>query len=357
MNVVIAGGGTGGHLFPGMAVAQEFMERDAGTQILFLGSPRGIETRVLPAAGFTLKTLWVRGIVGKGFLEKCTALAFVPISCLQAARYIKAARADLVLGLGGYSSFPAVVAAKLMRLPTAIHEQNSVPGFANRILGMIADKVFVSFEESREFFPRAKTVLTGLPVRRGFGPQELPSFDRFCLVVCGGSQGARALNKAMADALPLLGDVADRLYVLHQAGSADCDMLRQRYAASGIRAEVEVFVHDMASWYRRAHVVLCRAGASTLAELALCGKASVLVPYPFAAGNHQERNAQVFAREGACELLPQERLSGETLAALLRTLIDNPDRCLQMGTNALKLARPRAAADIVEACYGMVGKA
>ncbi|MCX8042799.1 MAG: undecaprenyldiphospho-muramoylpentapeptide beta-N-acetylglucosaminyltransferase [Desulfobacterota bacterium] len=354
MNVVIAGGGTGGHLFPGIAVAQEWRRQDPQTQILFLGSPHGIEVRVLPTYGFPLKTLAAKGFKGKNILQQCAALAAVPVAFLQALRYVKDAHADIVVGLGGYSSFPAITAAYALGIPTAIHEQNSVPGLANRLLGIIADAVFVSFEESRAYFPAAKTTVTGLPVREEFGRHATTCKDRFCLCVCGGSQGARAINTAMAQALPALRDRADRIYVLHQSGAADCDMLKEQYAVHGIPAEVAPFVEHMAKWFSRADVVLCRAGASTLAELALSGTASVLVPYPFAAGNHQERNAQVFAKRGASILLPQRELSGERLGALLRELIDDPARCVVMGRQALTLARPHAAQDIVAACRRMV---
>jgi len=357
MNVVIAGGGTGGHLFPGIAIAQEFMRHDPQTHILFLGSSQGIETRVLPTVGFPLKTLCSRGVRGKKVIQQGVALAAVLVACCQALGHLGAARADIVLGLGGYSSFPAVVAAWVMGIPAAIHEQNSVPGLANRILARIVQNVFVSFEESSVFFPRSKTIVTGLPVRQAFSPQPLPPRGRFCLLVCGGSQGAHALNCAMAAALPHLSDCADRLWVLHQAGRDDAEMLRQQYAACGITAEVKPFVDDMASWYRQAHLVVSRAGASTLAELALCGRASLLVPYPFAAGNHQERNAQVFAERGASQVVLQQHLTGEQLAKLLRKFIDDPERCATMGRNALTLAKPQAAADIVAACYRMVKKA
>lgn len=357
MNVVIAGGGTGGHLFPGIAVAQEFMRSDPGTKVVFIGSSRGIEMRVLPQLGFPLKTLYAKGFSGHRAGQKAAALAAVPIAFAQACRYLLQVRADVVLGVGGYSSLPAVAAGRCMGIPTAVHEQNSVPGLANRVLGRIVDTVFVSFEESVRFFPDAKTVVTGLPVRQEFRVGDYsPAASRFCVFVCGGSQGAHAINVAMADALPHLRYCADGMTVLHQTGTADYEMLKQRYAEHGLDARVEPFVQDMAAWYRRAHLVVCRAGASTLAELALCGRPAVLVPYPYAAGNHQELNARVFAQRGACVLLPQRELDGRRLAAVLQDLIADPQRCAAMGRNALALARPRAAADIVDACLRMAGK-
>jgi UDP-N-acetylglucosamine--N-acetylmuramyl-(pentapeptide) pyrophosphoryl-undecaprenol N-acetylglucosamine transferase len=350
MNIIIAGGGTGGHLFPGIAIAQEFMRRNPQDRIVFIGSTQGIEARLLPQLGFALKTLPIRGFSGKPPAEKLAALALVPAAFLQAGRYLRSLQADIVVGLGGYSSFPAVAAARLMGIPAVIHEQNSVPGLTNRILGRMARRVFVTFEASRQFFPASKTTVSGLPVRSQFSGQQPRDDGRFCVFVCGGSQGAHAINEALAAALPLLRGMSGQLHFIHQSGQADCAMLRQQYEQCGFSAEVLPFIDDMAACYRRAHLVICRAGASTLAELALCGKASILIPYPFAAGNHQELNARVFADRGACMLLLQKDLSAEALAGLVQELAAKPETCRRLGRQAGTLAQPQAAGTIVEAC-------
>ena len=358
MNIVFAGGGTGGHLFPGIAMAQEFLKRDQKNNILFIGTTKGIEARMLPKLNFELKTVPVTGFKGKALAEQAGALAAVPAAFCRAARYLKEFRADMVIGLGGYISFPAVAAARALHIPAVIHEQNSVPGLANRILGRISSRVFVSYEESKKYFASGKTIVAGMPVRRQFsGEAAAREKTPFCICVCGGSQGAHAINEAVLAALPHLAGIKDTIRFLHQAGQADSAMVEESYKKHGFAARVLPFVEDMYAWYRQAHVVISRAGASTLAELALCGKAAVFIPYPFAAGNHQEKNARVFVDGAAGRMLLQKDLSGEALAACIAELEKNRDALQHMEHQALNLAKPKAAETIVEECYRLAARA
>ncbi|MEI6127540.1 MAG: undecaprenyldiphospho-muramoylpentapeptide beta-N-acetylglucosaminyltransferase, partial [Pseudomonadota bacterium] len=357
MNIVIAGGGTGGHLFPGIAIAQEFLRRDTKNNILFIGTEQGIEARMLPKLNFTLKTVPVKGFKGKSPAEKAGAMAAVPAAFFKAGRYVRAFQADIVVGLGGYISFPAVAAGRALHIPTVIHEQNSVPGLANRILGRMAHRVFVSYEESKKYFAAEKTMAAGMPVRRQFtGGTTMREETPFCLFVCGGSQGAHAINEAVIAALPHLEGVKEKIRFLHQTGQADRALVEESYKKYVFAARVLPFVDDMYVWYRQAHAVVSRAGASTLAELALCGKASVLIPYPFAAGNHQEMNARAFVDGGAGRMILQRDLTGEALAACISELEKNRPAVERMEQQAVHLAKPKAAETIVEECYRLAAR-
>jgi UDP-N-acetylglucosamine--N-acetylmuramyl-(pentapeptide) pyrophosphoryl-undecaprenol N-acetylglucosamine transferase len=355
MNVCIAGGGTGGHLFPGIALAQEFARRDPQTNILFIGVAHGIEARTLPGLGYRLATVSVRGVRGTGLLAGLGALARVPAAVIQAARILKRHRTDIVVGMGGYSAFPALSAGRCMRIPTAIHEQNSVPGLTNRVLGVFADRVFLSFEESRPFFPAGSARCCGLPVRYEFLSRPAPARDaRPCLFICGGSQGARQINRAVMEALEHLGGLRSAIRFVHQTGTADVDEVQRGYARAGCHATVQPFFDDMHGCYCRAHLVIARAGAGTLAEIALCGRASVLIPYPHAANDHQAKNAAVFARRGAARVLTGTALTGAALAETVRDLLGDHAQRRAMEEAAEALARPHAAADIVDACRDLL---
>jgi UDP-N-acetylglucosamine--N-acetylmuramyl-(pentapeptide) pyrophosphoryl-undecaprenol N-acetylglucosamine transferase len=351
MNIVIAGGGTGGHLFPGVAIAQEFLRLDPAARILFMGTETGLESRVLPALGFELSTLPVRGFKGKGMGQKLAALLAVPRSFVRAAACLRLNRADLVIGLGGYISFPGIIAAKALGIPAVIHEQNSVPGLSNRMLAAIADRVFISYEETRPFFNAGKTVFSGTPVRMSQSAAQPATDDsRLCVFICGGSQGAHAINQAMLDALADLDDVKREVHFIHQTGAQDAGVVAQGYKSRKLDALVAPFIDDMYAAYGQAHVVVSRAGASTLAELALCGKPSILIPYPYAAHNHQEHNARAFSSRGAAILLLASDLNGLSLAQALLELNTDRDKLASMASQARKLAMPDAAGRVVEEC-------
>jgi len=351
MKIVIAAGGTGGHLFPGIAIAEAFLSQDARNAILFLGTAAGIEARIVPQLGFCLRTVAVSGFKGKGLRAQISSLATLPLAVLQAAAHIRQFAPHIIIGLGGYISLPAVMAGRLLRVPTVIHEQNSIPGLANRVLARCVRRIFVSFEYSRQCFPPRRTVLTGLPLRSQFTTAATDMrTEPFCIFVCGGSQGARQINQAVAAMLPQLSGLGGKVRFIHQSGAADYSTVAAAYRQCGLQAQVSVFIDDMASAYRQAHVVISRAGAATLAELALCGRAAILIPYPFAAGNHQEINARIFSDAGAALLLAARELQPGALAGMVLALEHNRQRLSAMEQQAVLLARPVAARIIVDEC-------
>lgn len=355
MRLIMAGGGTGGHLFPGLAVARELQRRDPEVAVLFVGTKLGIEGRVLPREGFPLATIPIRGVKGRkirGFLE---AAYGIPASLVCSFRIIRGFRPDLIVGLGGYASGPVLLAGKLLGVRSAILEQNLRPGVTNRILGWIVDRVFTSYPESASFFPRGKVIETGNPVRWS-GLPELGKDGRFTVLVFGGSAGAHRINTAFVEALPRLADLARALKIIHQTGEADFASIREVYSALPFEAEVLAFVDAMDEAYARSDLVIARAGASTVAELALFGKPAVLVPYPYAADDHQRFNAAALAERGAAEVIHDRELSGEKLAEVIRALYLNPERLREMGKAARKLARPDAAQRIVDECLALLGR-
>jgi len=353
MRLLIAGGGTGGHLFPGVAIAEELRARDPDAAVRFVGTERGIEARVLPKLGWDLARIEISGLKTVGALGAIRGALRIPGALWQSRRLIKEFKPDVVVGVGGYASGPVVLMARLMGIPTAICEQNSIPGLTNKILGRLVRRVFLMFEESKRFFSPKKVALSGNPVRRGLltafaesqaAPHELPR-----VFVCGGSLGATKVNEIASEALIAL--ARDRkLSVVHQTGAADVDKIRARYAEAGLDAEVHAFIDQMVTQYLAADVVVSRAGATTLAELAIAGKPAVLVPYPFAADNHQELNAREMADAGAAVMYRQVDLTPAILAQTLGELLGDRDRRAQMGSAMKALARPGAAATIVDWC-------
>ena len=352
MRVILAGGGTGGHLFPGLAVAREFQRRDAMTDILFIGTSQGIEARVLPREGFKLETLLVRGLKGRGARGVLDACFGVPASLLCCLKIIGEFRPDIVIGLGGYASAPMLLAAAARRIPRAIMEQNLRPGFTNKTLARLVQRVFTAYADSGRFFPGAKVIQTGNPVRW----QSLPAVskvEKFTLFVFGGSAGARRINFAVIEALKLAADLAPDVQVMHQTGQADFAAVKAAYAALPFEAEVTPFIDRMDEAYAHADLVVCRAGATTVAELTAFGKAAILVPYPYAIYDHQRGNAEALAAAGAAEMILDQDLTGERLAARLRFYFSARDRLIAMANAARALGRPQAAARIVDECYAL----
>ncbi|MGH7831273.1 MAG: undecaprenyldiphospho-muramoylpentapeptide beta-N-acetylglucosaminyltransferase [Candidatus Binatia bacterium] len=355
MRLIIAGGGTGGHLFPGLAVAREFQRRDAMTELLFVGTETGIESRIVPREGFPLETLPVKGIKGRGVRGLLQGLYGIPLSLLRSLQIIDAFRPDCVIGLGGYASGPLVLAARIKGVRSAIIEQNLRPGLTNRILGWIVNRIFTAYQESAAYFSRAKVLESGNPVRW----QSLPAVakgDRFTVLVFGGSAGAHRMNICMIDALKSLTDLAPAIRVIHQTGETDFSSIQSAYRSLPFEAEVISFIDRMDEAYARADLVVCRAGAGTVAELTAYGKPAILVPYPYAAYDHQRWNAQALTRSGAAEMILDRELSGAKLAEVIRTLTRDRKRLEAMGLSAQKLGRPEAAKKIVEECYAMLGR-
>ena len=352
MRVIFAGGGTGGHLFPGLAVAREFQRRDPMTEILFMGTTQGIEYRVLPKQGYRLETLPVRGLKGRGVRGVIDALYGVPASLLRSLKIIRGFRPDCIIGLGGYASGPALLAAKLAGIRCAIMEQNLRPGFTNKLLARFVDRVFTAYPESAAFFPGARVVETGNPVRW----QKLPAgrkLDNFSLLIFGGSLGARRINFAVIDALKELTELKSEIFITHQTGELDFAAIRVAYDGLPFAAEVTPFIDKMDEAYAQADLVLCRAGATTVAELTAFGKAAILVPYPYAIYDHQRGNAQALHERGAAEMILDQELNGQILAQKIRGYLSDRGRLDQMAAAARMLGRPDAAGHIVDECYGL----
>jgi UDP-N-acetylglucosamine--N-acetylmuramyl-(pentapeptide) pyrophosphoryl-undecaprenol N-acetylglucosamine transferase len=359
MRIVIAGGGTGGHLFPGIAIAEEFLKRDDKTKIIFIGTKKGIESKLLGQLGYELKEIDIEGVKGRGGKALVRGAYQVPKSILQSRYILKQFNPEIVVGVGGYASGPAVLAAFLMRIPTAIAEQNAVPGITNRILGIFADKIFVTYAQTRTCFPQKKVVLSGNPVRAAFIAErgkEKEKKDFRQLLIFGGSQGAEAINKSVIDMLPQLQSMKDKVHVHHQTGSRQLEEVKKAYEQSGIQAKVTSFIVDMAGAYAEADLIICRAGATSLAEITAAGKAAILIPYPWAANDHQLKNAQALASEGAAELITERELSGSMLFSVIDHLLRDEPKLHRMEENSLRLSRTDAAATIVDNCIKLMAK-
>jgi UDP-N-acetylglucosamine--N-acetylmuramyl-(pentapeptide) pyrophosphoryl-undecaprenol N-acetylglucosamine transferase len=358
LRVVIAGGGTGGHLYPGIAVAREFQARHTGTAVSFAGTAKGIESRVIPREGFALDLIRSGGLKGKSIAALARGLAMVPLSLLDAWRIVSTRRPDLVIGVGGYSSGPVVFVAALRGVPTMLLEQNAVPGLTNRLVGPLVKAAAVTFEPARSFFGE-KAFVSGNPVRAEFfdaaAAREASDFDHSGtrVLVFGGSQGAHAINVAMVEATPQL--AADSsLRLTHQTGERDVEMVRGAYGQAGFSASVEPFLFDMGRQLGQADLVVCRAGATTLAEIAAAGKAAILIPLPTATDDHQRKNAEAMASTGAAEVLLQNDLSGLVLAQRILALAHDQNRRRTIAAAARTFARPDAAAVIVERAMELV---
>ncbi|MCF8060889.1 MAG: undecaprenyldiphospho-muramoylpentapeptide beta-N-acetylglucosaminyltransferase [Deltaproteobacteria bacterium] len=348
--MVIAGGGTGGHLFPGLATARELTRRHPEADILFVTGERRMETRILERSGYGQVSIRVQPLKGRGWAGGLAAVLALPGSMVHARRILKRFVPRAVLGVGGYSSGPVCLAARTLGIPTAIHEQNSFPGLTNRLLCRIVDRVFISFEESRTRFPAGRVVLTGNPVREEIlriEPRRIDPERPLSVLVVGGSQGARAVNTAVADALVLMKARGAAVRVVHQTGDADYDRVLGLYTDRGLRGVVKPFIEEMAEAYAQADLVVGRAGASTVTELAALGKPSILIPFPHAANNHQVTNARALADAGGSVLLLQADLDGSTLADLLTRYAMDREPLRRMSVRAREKARPEAARTIV----------
>jgi UDP-N-acetylglucosamine--N-acetylmuramyl-(pentapeptide) pyrophosphoryl-undecaprenol N-acetylglucosamine transferase len=362
MRLLIAGGGTGGHLYPGLALAEEVKTRHPRNDVLFVGSPRGIEVRAVPKAGFPLELIDVGPIKRQGFKGTLKGMFGLPRSLWQSMRILRRFDPDVVFGVGGYASGPVVMAAFLMGIPRAIQEQNALPGFTNKSLGRFAQAIFIAFDEARPFFPPARTHLIGNPIRRAFLENYLHDKapeERFSLLVTGGSQGAHVLNLRVVEALELLApELGPKLRVQHQTGTRDLEEIAARYAKlapSGLIAEASAFIDDMAHAYALADLLVCRAGATTIAELTVCKKPAILVPFPFAADDHQTVNARALGKSGAAVLLPEKDLTAQTLAAEIRALASDRERLKKMSRQSALLGRPEAAREIADVCVSLCG--
>lgn len=344
--LLIAGGGTGGHIFSGVAVAEEWKAQ--GGEVVFVGTPRGKESEYIPKAGFELHLIQVGQLKGKGLFQKIkTVLSLLP-ALIQARALVKKIKPQVVLGIGGYASGPVCLMARLMGYPTAVLDQNVHPGLTNRILGKIAHKIFLSFTESIAFFPKNKVEITGNPIRSKVSSKPYPQTDGLNLFVFGGSQGAVSMNQKVLEAIDQLKDFWPKLHVVHQAGQTDLKTIKEFYESRQIRAQVESFFWNIDEEYTKAHLVICRSGAGTVTELAIAGRPALFVPYPYAADNHQFHNAQVYVKAGAAWCMEQKDMSSKNLAELLIQCLNSKQDLISMAEKMKTLAKPHAAKDVVK---------
>lgn len=370
--IVIAGGGTGGHLYPGVAVARELRTRQPDAVVTFAGTARGVESKVLPREGFTLDLLRSAGLKGASRAARARGFALLPLSAVDAWRIVSRRTPDLVIGVGGYSSGPVVLVAALRRIPTLLLEQNALPGITNRLLAHVVQAAAVTFASTLTYFGR-RGFVAGNPVRPEFfstGPEERPDTaagggtptdmaadrraDRARVLIFGGSQGAHAINMAMVAAAPRL--AADSgLEIAHQTGERDLELVRRAYREAGLQARVEPFLFAMADEMKRADVIVCRAGATTIAEFTAAARAAILIPLPTAADDHQRRNAMVLAEAGAADMIDERELTGELLADRLLRLAHEPARRAALAAEARRFARPDAARVIVDKALELAG--
>ncbi len=356
--MLIAGGGTGGHLFPGLALAEELLLRKQGHQVLFVGTRRGIEFRQVPRAGFDLELIEVGGLKGKGLWGWIRGLLRLPRALWQSLRILRRFAPDVVVGVGGYASGPVLLSAALKRMPTVVLEQNALPGMTNRLLGKLVRRVLIAFPQAQPFFPARKVSLLGNPVRQALAEnilQHRQELTGLRVLVFGGSQGAQTLNQVVPEAMALVQEQVTDLELMHQTGEAQREAVTRRYQELSLSAQVLAFIDDMAQAYRQADLVICRAGATTVAELALCRRASLLIPYPLAADNHQEINAQALVQAGAAVMIREADLSAEKLAAEVVAILGDRERREKMESAAASVGRPEAARDICEVCLEMTG--
>src|SRR5204863_2019473 len=338
MNVIIAGGGTGGHLFPGIAVAREIQRRDAGSRILFVGAEQGIEARIVPKEGFELRALPVGGIKGVGVVRQVRNLMGMVGGVFKAQSILQEFKPDVVIGVGGYASFPMLSAATLRGYPRVIMEQNATPGLANRVLGKWVDFAAVTDERTQSYFGK-HAIVTGNPVRPEF-KSIAPKLHTapHTILIFGGSQGAQSINRAVMEALDNLSDWKDRLRFVHQTGERQLEEVSRAYSSKGFESDVRTFFNNFHEQYAAADLIVSRSGATTVAEIKAAGRAAILIPFPFATDDHQMKNARSMAKENAAILIPNSELKGERLAAAILELIGNPERLKQIESNARRMA-------------------
>jgi UDP-N-acetylglucosamine--N-acetylmuramyl-(pentapeptide) pyrophosphoryl-undecaprenol N-acetylglucosamine transferase len=362
IRLMLTGGGTGGHLFPAIATAEAMCDRVPGSEILFVGTKRKMDKASLEQYGYATCSIHSKGLKGKNFLSLLLGLLVLPVSCLEAIYHILRFRPDLVVGVGGYVTGPVIAAARLLGKPTLIHEQNSVPGLANRKLGGLVSRVCLSLPGSEKTFPGNKTVLTGNPVRKELlelalgGTAEKGKNERPTLLVLGGSLGAHRVNELVSGAFALGIVALQNIKVIHQTGSLDAKMVEEVYRNNGVEATVAPFFKDMSAIYKEADLLVSRAGATTLAELSILGKPAILIPYPYAADNHQKKNAEYYVQGGGAKIFIEKELTSRILAEQLVELFNDPETMTEMGNAMQERAFPNAAERIVDECLNLLNR-
>ncbi len=343
MRVLIAGGGTGGHVIPALAIARE-LAASHGAELLFVGTPRGLEMRLVPAAGFRLETIEIGALKNVGLMTRLGTLFAMPRAWLRARRLLRDFQPDVVIGVGGYASGPAMLAAVWDGCPTMVFEPNFVPGLANRLVGRRVSAAAVHFPETAKYFRNAQ--VTGVPVREPFFNLPEKTGARPTLLAFGGSQGASAINRTLVEALPALAKASPDLHVIHQTGERDCAAVTEAYQKAGVSAQVSAFIDDMPAAFARADLLLCRSGAATVAEIAAACKPALLVPFPQAADDHQRRNAEALVRAGAAKMIPESELNAARLVSETKELLADSARLALMGAAARTLRHPDAVREI-----------
>ena len=347
MRLLIAGGGTGGHLFPALAVARAFKSEHPDGQALFVGVKKGIEARIIPRTEFPIRFIQASGILGKGVFNKMKAFTDIPVGLYQSLAIIREYRPDFVLGVGGYASGPTLAAAVLLEITTGIQEQNSVMGLTNRLLSHFVNHIYISWENTSPVTDPGKTRLVGNPIREELlSALSLENTERFKLLIFGGSLGARSVNQAMISGVESLKPFADRISIRHQTGIGAAAEVSRAYSEAGIEAEVTDFIEDIGPYYKWADLVVCRSGAGALAELTALGKPAILIPYPFAIKNHQFHNAKSLEENGAAIIALDSELDSGVLPKTIIRMIGAPEQLGKMAQNAWKLGRPQAARSI-----------
>ena len=344
MRAVLAGGGTGGHVIPALAIAHE-LRALYHAEVIFVGTSRGIENRLVPAAGFELKLVEVGALKKVSLAKRISTLTALPAAIFRSWKFLGEFQPDVVIGVGGYASGPAMLAAALSGVPTLAFEPNVVPGLANRIMAPIVSSAAVHFEETCRYFQRCQ--VTGVPVRRAFfNLPPKPTGSPPTLLVFGGSQGAHAINEAVTNGLPALSGQVPGIHLIHQTGERDYNDAQAAYLRSGARAEVFPFIEEMAEMFARADLLVCRSGASTVAEVTAAGKPAIFIPFPHAADDHQLRNAEALERAGAAVLIAEKDLTSERLVSAVSELLRDPARLARMSASSRKLSHPDAAREI-----------
>ncbi len=361
--VIIAGGGTGGHLFPGIAIAHAFKEDDSKSRILFVNAGKPIDKNVLKEAGFDLKCISAEGIKGKTVWQKIKSALKIPKGIFESILILKSFRPDIVIGVGGYSSGPLIVGAWLLGIPSVLHEQNMIPGITNRLLSRFVSRIYVTFDKTK--INKTKARLTGNPVRKEIlqcavnakhPDTETAVHDNlFTILILGGSQGAHSINMAVIDALKHIRE-PEQYYFIHQTGSLDEKIVTDAYNNININHNVQPFFNDMAEQYRNADLIICRAGATTIAEVSAIGRGVIFIPYPFAADNHQLLNAETLADQGAAEIIEEVFLKGENLATKIEFYKNNRPALKEMASKLMNFGKPNAAELIVEDCFRLLKK-
>ncbi len=351
MKFLLSGGGTGGHLFPAIALAEEILQRKKGNEVLFVGAERGIEREILPQKGYDAVFLNVKPLRGKGIYGFISGLVSLPVAIIRAMSVIRKFNPDAVIGSGGYACAPVIIAAYLMKKKSFLLEQNIVPGFTNRILSRFVYAIITAFKNSYKYFKNKNVEWLGNPVRRQLFNNYLSESidDRyFTILVFGGSQGAHFVNNVVAEAMKIIAERGETVNITHQTGKKDFEDIKKKYSDAGVSAYVTEFIEDMSTAYRAADLVICRSGATSIAEITVCKKPSVLIPYPFAADDHQRLNAIELVNAGAAVMLEQKDLTPLILAETIISLKNDPQRLKNMSEQAGRIAKPEAAREIMD---------